>query len=219
MLLVSRGDESMPTVKESDVIDVPTTKEELEEWRKQQAKKRRGHTGGTPRSPERDREQQGGGGFEDDVRELIAFLMWLIEVMEKLIKERIPEDQAELFIETFPDIEYHIQSAISDLREIDSTEHVLYRALQVEGLTGKPRQLKTRELSNRVHHSPVASVLEMADNILESLFEVLTQLSPVKEFKEALESGIKHGGDRGIISINWQGNEQWWNEKTAKGSN
>jgi len=192
------------------VSDRPTTREELETWKKEQAKKRGGQVGEN-QPPEPGAEQQEGGeGFEDDVAELIAFLLWLIDVMEMLIAKRIPADQAELFREAFPGVEYRIQLAIADLREIDSTEHVLYRALREEGLTGATRQVKSRELSNRVHTGPVASVLEMADNILESLFEVLTQLSPVKEFKKALESGIKHGADKDIVSIDWQGREKWW---------
>jgi len=195
---------------DSNVIDRPTTREELETWKKEQARKRGGQAGETE-PPKSDREQQGGeGGFEDDVTELTAFLMWLIDVMEMLIAKRIPEDQAELFRDAFPGVEYRIQLAISDLKEINSTEHVLYRALREEGLTGVTREVKSRELSNRVHTGPVASVLEMADNILESLFEVLTQLCPVREFKKALESGIEHGADKDVLSIDWQGREKWW---------
>lgn len=61
--------------------------------------------------------------------------------------------------------------------------------------------LKKEPHAERIATGPVVSVLEMADRILGSLFKVWTQLEPVKELKETLESKIKHWADREIIDL------------------
>jgi hypothetical protein len=121
--------------------------------------------------------------------------------MRFLVEKSVPEKSRELLLECLPEGEANIDNAIEELRSIDSPTHSLYRALQRLGLTGKALLLKLGELGERIATGPVVSVLEMADRILGSLFKVLTQLEPVKELKETLESKIKHGADQEIIDL------------------
>lgn len=186
--------------------DVVTTKEELEAWKAERAKNR--PRGGEPtRPPELDPDPtRKSRDWEDDVNLLVAFLKGLKSLMKYLIDHRVPVEPAQLFASGFPEVEQNINWAISDLYDIVTTaepkNHPCYVGLQVRGLTEAPLALKMRETEDRVNDSPVPAVLERFDSILGSLFPVLASLEPVREFKEALESRIKHGGDKGLISLN-----------------
>jgi hypothetical protein len=201
----------MPTAVETEVEDIVTTKEELEKWKAKRAKERQ--RGGTAvRPPYLDPKKYRRGDWQDDINVLVQFLQGLKTLMKFLIEHRVPENPSKLFASCFPDVEENVNGAIADLYTVDSPDHIAYRALRARGLTGKPLKVKFREYTRRGGSSPVVAVLEMADRILGSLFEIFTLLEPVKEFKETLESRIKHDGDRDIISLNLSGNEQLWNQ-------
>lgn len=185
--------------------DVVTTKEELEEWKRQRAGQR--ERGGEPtHPPSLEPGKYKGGDWEDDINLLVAFLKGLKRLMKYLIENRVPAGPAGLFNKVFPDIEQAINWAISDLYDIAAAatpkDHPCYVGLQVRGMTDDALALKMGETEDRINHSPVTAVLERFDSILRSLFEVLATLEVVNEFKEALESRIKHGGDKGITALN-----------------
>ena len=201
----------MPTL----VADIVTTKEELEAWKKERAEKRQ--KGGQPvQPPHLDPKKSPRGGWQDDVNLLVEFLLGLKNLMRYLIEHRVPENPSKLFKSCFSDVEDNINAAISDLYTINGENHAAYVDLQVRELTKKPLKLKIRECFRRITSSPVPAVLERFDSILGSIFPVLATLEPIKEFKEALESRIKHDGDKGIISLNIFGNEQLWNKAEAE---
>jgi hypothetical protein len=114
-------------------------------------------------------------------------------VMTSLIEDRVPEKQRKLFLDCWPIVEVRIDIAIAEIRTIGTENDTRYIKLHNAGLTGAPLKLKLRENWRRIGASPVPAVLEMADRILGSLFPILTALEPVKEFKETLESRLKHG--------------------------
>jgi hypothetical protein len=198
----------MPTATVVD--DIVTTKEELEAWKKERAQKRL--DGGQSVSPPFfDPKKHKPGDWQYDLNLLIQFLSGVKTLMRFLIDNRVPEGPSKMFSSCFPEIERNIDEAINDLSTIDSEDHVAFRDLKQRGCTGKPFRLKFREYVRRITSGPVPAVLERVDSILRSLFPVLATLEPVNEFKEALESRLKHDGDRGIISLNLSGNEQLWN--------
>jgi hypothetical protein len=209
----------MPTDTATELEqDIVTTKEELEEWKRKRAEQRR--RGGDPaKPPELDPKNYRRGGWQDDVNLLVAFLQGLKRLMRYLIDERVPEDASRLFAELFPEVEQNINWAISDLYDIAAAsgpeEHPCYVALKVRGLHKKSLWLKMRETARRITSSPVPAVLERFDSILGSLFPVLASLEPVKEFKEALESRIKHDGDRAIQTLDIFRDQQPWNAPQA----
>lgn len=200
-----------PQVIDESVVDMITTKEELEEWRRKRAKERK--RGGEPSIPNSlDPSKSNLSGWHEDIAILAQFLRGLKSLMKFLIQHRVPVNPSKLFSASLPEVEQTINDVISDLYSIDSSDHVAYRALRETGLTDRPLRLKFREYIRRGISSPVVAVLKMADRILGSLFKVFTQLEPVKEFKETLESRIEYDGDREIISLNLSGNEQRWNQ-------
>lgn len=139
--------------------------------------------------------------WQNDIDSLVQFLTGLKRLMRFLIAKRVPKQPRAVFLECLGDVEANIDNAIDELKSIDSATHPLYRALRRLGLAGKTLFLKLGEFGNRIATGPVVAVLEMADNILGSLMKVLTQLEPVKEFKEIVESRIKHGADQEIIDL------------------
>ena len=141
----------------------------------------------------------------------------LRRLMRHLIDQRIPDDAAIRFDAVWDDVEQNINWAISDLYDIanspDPGSHHGYRALEVRGLTGDPLELKMAETDDRIHDSPPVAVLERFDQIMGSLIPVLYSLEPVKEFKETVESRIKHGSDKTIISLDIFRDQQPWHRK------
>jgi hypothetical protein len=197
--------------------DVVTTKEELEEWKRKMAEQRR--RGGEPEHPPA-LDPKGKGGWQGDVNLLVAFLKGLRSLMELLIKDRVPEEVAARFNAVFPEVAQNIDWAISDLYDIanasDPKGHPCYVALEARGLTEESLELKMAETDDRIHDSPPVAVLERFDSIMGSLIPVLYSLEPVKEFKEVLESRIKHGGDKMIQTLDIFRDQQPWHRKSAK---
>lgn len=200
-------------VSEKDVI---TTKEELEEWKRKRAEQRQ--RGGEPERPT-GLDPKGKGGWQGDVNLLVAFLKGLKRLMEVLINDRVPEEPANRFKVVFPEVEQNINWAISDLYDIanaaNPNEHFGYLGLQARGLTEQSLEHKMAETDDRINDSPPVAVLERFDQIMGSLIPVLYSLEPVKEFKETLESRIKHGGDKMIQSLNIFRDQQPWHRKSA----
>lgn len=174
------------------------TKEELLELKRRLAGQRYGQGGATTQNPG---EPQPDAPWPEDIESLIRFLTGLKTLMRFLVERRVPAEPRAAFLACLPQVEADIDDAIDELRSIDSSGHSLYAALQRLGLTGQPLRLKIGEYVDRIMTGPVKSVLEMADRILGSLFKVLTQLEPVKELKETLESRIEHGADAEIIEL------------------
>jgi hypothetical protein len=195
-------------VSEKDVI---TTKKELDEWKERMAQQRQ--RGGEPAHPPA-LDPKGKGGWQGDVNLLVAFLKGLQKLMERLIADRVPDDSAKRFNAVFPDVVQNINWAISDLYDIanavDPKGHPCYMALEARGLTEESLELKMAETDDRINDSPPVAVLERFDHIMGSLIPVLYSLEPVKEFKETLESRIKHGGDKVIQSLNIFRDQQPW---------
>ena len=184
-----------------------TTKEELEALRKRLKKQRRDDT----RSPiPGEPENESSSDWRDNITALVAFLTDLRTIMDYLIKERVSEDARELFRQYFDTAALRISIAIGALTLIDSEENELFVRLVDAELTGTPLLIKLREFWGGIGRRPVIAVLELADRILGSLFPILSELEPVKEFKEMLEERVKHGGDAGFQSLNLNGREQWW---------
>ncbi len=199
---------------ETAVDERVTTREELEAWKAERARKRKeeGTTGNPPMTDPKKRRR----GWEDDIDLLAEFLQGVKTLMRFLIDHRVPANPSKLFSSCFKEIEQNINDAISDLYSIPSEDHLAFQELAARGLAGKQLKLKLREYYGRITHGPLPAVLERVDSILKSLFPVLGTLEPVNEFKEALESRLKHGGDRGIISLNLTGREQMWNAAEAE---
>jgi len=197
--------------------DVVTTKKELDDWKEARARQRQ--SGGQPEHPPA-LDPKGKGGWQGDVNLLVAFLKGLRQLMEVLINDRVPDEVAKRFKAVFPDVEQNINWAISDLYDIathpNPTEHPCYMALEVRGLTEKSLELKMAETDDRIHDSPPVAVLERFDQIMGSLIPVLYSLEPVKEFKETVESRIKHGGDKMIQSLDIFRDQQPWHRKSAE---
>jgi hypothetical protein len=205
----------MSVTTEVDVRQKVTTKEELQDLRRRLDEIRRlasnADSGqaleGKPYS------------WQDDVDGLVAFLKDLEAVMMFLVNDRVPERQRKEFLDCWEATQVRINIAIAQLRTIGNDNDPIYVELHNEGLTKKPLKLKLREYFRRIDVSPVPAVLEMADRILGSLFPVLYDLGPVKEFKETLESRLKNDGDAGLQSLNLNGREQWWRQANkAEGS-
>jgi hypothetical protein len=191
-----------------DVKEEVTTKEELEDLRRRLAELRQ-RASNTPSGEALKRKPYG---WEDDIDGLAAFLEDLKQVMTFLIRDRVLQDQRQLFVDCLPIIDVRIDMAIAELRTIDTEDDLLYIKLYNAGLTGTPLRLKLREYWRRIRGSPVVAVLKMADRILGSLFPILNALEPVKEFKETLESKLEHDGDAGLQMLNISGREQWWEQ-------
>ncbi len=196
--------------------DVVTTKEELEAWKLAMARRRQG-SGEPARPPALDPKRSGKGDWEDDINLLVAFLKGLRTIMDYLIKNRVPVGPDVLFGNEFSKVEQNINWAISDLYDVVNPpkagkEHPCWIALEARELTGDSLRLKMAETDDRINNSPVPAVLERFDSILGSLIPVLYSLEPVKEFKEALESRIKHSGDRAIVTLNIFRDQQPWNK-------
>jgi hypothetical protein len=152
--------------------------------------------------------------WADDRNHIIEFLQDLKTIMDYLIKNRIPDEPAALFIDRFPEVAKRIDSAVTQLDEIKSRVDDLYKKLQDLGLTEEEGRLKFREFYEGVTTRAVGEVLHTGDTILGSLCEALFVLEPVKEFKEILESRLKNGGDKSIItSLNIFRRTDWWNKK------
>jgi len=192
----------------------PSTKEELEQWKRERAEKRK--QGGTTEHPPMIDATKRKRGWEEDINLLVEFLQGVKKLMGFLIKDRVPTNPAKLFAASYLSIEENINDAISDLYSIDAEKHVALQELKAAGCTGKPLKLKLREYYRRITSGPVVAVLERVDSILRSLIPALATLEPVNEFKEALESRLKHDGDRGIISLNLSGREQFWNDAESE---
>jgi hypothetical protein len=204
----------MPSTVVETIEDVVTTKEELERWKEKRARQRQ--RGGEPTHPptlEPGRSRRGS--WQGDVNLLVAFLKGLKRLMQLLIDQRVPDEPAKRFKAVFSDVEQNINWAISDLYDIanapDPNAHPCYMALQARGLTEQSGELKMAEADDRIHDSPPVAVLEQFDSIMGSLIPVLYSLEPVKEFKEALESRIKHGGDKAILTLDIFRDQQPWN--------
>jgi hypothetical protein len=150
--------------------------------------------------------------WDEDRDGLIQFLEDLKTLLDFLINNRVPPEPRKLFLETFPEVQGHIDDVIGQIRKTSDGD-ATHKKLVERGLTGKSLKLKLRELYHRVTDSPAEAVVHMADVILGSLFPVFLALEPVKEFKETLEARLKHGGDSGIISLNLGGNEKWWEKE------
>jgi len=202
---------------ETDTLapDIVTTKEELEKWKEKRARQR-GGDGEPTHPPHLESRNYKAGGWQDDVNLLVQFLKGLKTLMRFLIEHRVPEKPSRLFAECLDEVEENINKAISDLYDIDSDTHAAYLGLQARECTAKPLKLKIREYYRSIVSRPLPAVLERIDSILRSLFPVLATLEPVNEFKEALESRIKHDGDREIISLNLSGYEQSWNQAVGE---
>jgi hypothetical protein len=202
----------MPVATETDVKTEVTTKEELDdlrrrlaEWRSRQANTPSGKAlNGKPY------------GWEDDLDGLAVFLQDLKEVIKFLVNDRVIEQDRQAFADYLPEIEVRIDIAIAKLRAIDNNDDELYVKLHNASLTGKPLKVKLGEYWRRIKRSPVVAVLKMADTILGSLFPILAELEPVKEFKETLESKLENDGDAGLQSLNISGREQWWKQAEKK---
>ncbi len=188
------GVEDPPVTKSTRVY----TKEELEALKRALAGS--GY-GGEAQTPPPAPQPQGDTPWQDDVNSLIQFLIGLQALMRFLIEKRIPEGSRELLRECMNEMDANVENAIEELRSIDSPSHSLYGALRRLGLVGKAVRAKFGELGERIATGPLGSVIEMADRILGSLFKVLTQLEPLKELKETLESKIKYGADQEIIDL------------------
>jgi hypothetical protein len=139
--------------------------------------------------------------WERDRNALIRFLQSMLAIMKFVIDERIPDEPAALFRECFSDIEDNVHDAISELEKMQSKLDELYKKLQEVGLAQKQLELKLREFEDRGKNSPVGEVFHMGNKILGSLVKVLTMLEPVKEFKDVVESKLKNGGDKKLITI------------------
>ncbi len=196
----------MPVATEVDVRQKVTTKEELEDLR-ERLRQLRGQASNAPTGDALDGKPYG---WQDDIDGLAVFLEDLKQLMIFLVKDRVLAEQQELFRECWPATEERINIAIAQLRTIANDDDPIYVELHNAGLTKKPLALKLREYFRRIGASPVPAVLEMADRILGSLFPILYDLGPVKEFKETLESRLKNDGDAGLQSLNITGREQWW---------
>ena len=203
----------MPVATEVDVKQEVTTREELEALKKR-LEELRGQQSDTPSGEALEGKPYG---WEDDVDGLAAFLEDLKQVMEFLIRDRVLKEQRKSFQDCWPIIDVRIDIAIAELRTINTEDHILYIKLFNAGLTGTPLKVKLGEYWRRITSSPVPAVLEMADHILGSLVPVVFALEPVKEFKQTLESKLKHDGDAGLQGLNISGREQWWKQasKTA----
>jgi len=151
-------------------------------------------------------------GWQDDIDGLAVFLEDLKQIMNFLVNDRVLLADRKLFNDCWETIALRIDIAIAELRTIDNDDDALYAQLYNAGLAGAPLKLKLREYWKRISGAPVVGVLEMADRILGSLFPILVALEPVKEFKETLESKLKHDGDEGLQTLNITGREQWWKQ-------
>jgi hypothetical protein len=199
---------AMSVATEVDVRQKITTKEELEDL-KERLKQIKGQASNAATGKALEGKPNG---WQDDVDGLVAFLEDLKEVMKFLIGQRVLKEQRQLFLDCWEAIEVRIDIAIAQLRTIRNDDDEIYVELHNAGLTKKPLGLKLREYFRRITSSPVPAVLEMADRILGSLFPILVALEPVKEFKETLESKLKHDGDAGLQDLNLSGREQWWKQ-------
>ena len=144
---------------------------------------------------------------------LMEFLKDLTALLDFLVNHRIPGDSQDLFIECLADTTVHVNSVITQLGQMKTEGGPTYDKLQSAGLTGKSLRLKLREFYRHIKTSPVEAVLKMADTILGSLTEAFPPLELVQEFKETVETKLKHGGDNGIITLNLDGYANKWWEK------
>jgi hypothetical protein len=151
--------------------------------------------------------------FAHDVDGLIWFLESLRDILTLLISNRIPPKSSIQMMDHWEMINIRIMLAIANLRTIDSANHPLYIGLYNAGLAEEALDIKLGEYQRCKDESPVLSVLEMADRILGSLFRILTELEPVKEFKETIESKIRYGADNEITALDLNGREGWWKKK------
>lgn len=197
-------------VSEKEIV---TTKKELDEWKERMAEQRR--RDGEPEHPP-GLDPKGKGGWQGDVNLLVAFLKGLRKLMERLINDRVPDEAAKRFNAVLPEVVQNINWAISDLYDIANApnpkDHPCYMALEARGLTEESLELKMAETNDRINDSPPVAVLERFDQIMGSLIPVLYSLEPVKEFKETLESRIKHGGDKMIQTLNIFRDQQPWHK-------
>lgn len=196
----------MTAIAEADVKERVFTKEELDELRRRLSELR-----------DRDANVPSGEalsgkpyGWEHDLDGLAIFLQDIKEVIGFVVKERILEAQRPGFVEYLPEIEVRLDIAIATLKTIDNNDNELYIKLHNAGLTENRLKVKLREYWRRIKGSPIVAVLKMADTILGSLFPIIAELEPVKEFKETLESKLENDGDPGLQSLNISGREQWW---------
>jgi hypothetical protein len=144
---------------------------------------------------------------------LVQFLRDLTNLMQFLVKNRVPPDARQLFEEGLKGATDQINQVISQLEALQSAGDPTNVKLSEAGLSGSNLRLKLREFYQRIKEAPVEAVLHMGDVILGSLLEIFKVLEPVKEFKETLENRLKHGGDGEIIGLNLGGNEKWWEKE------
>jgi hypothetical protein len=185
------------------------TKEDLAELRKRLEEANRN----AAKTPAVDSEGKLPAWFAHDVDGLVWFLENLSDILIHLIANRIPTESSIQLTGHWEMINVRIALAIANLRTIDSANHPLYIGLYNAGLAEEALDIKLGEYQRRKDESPVLSVLEMADRILGSLFRILTELEPVKEFKETIESKIKYGADNDITAPDLNGREGWWKKK------
>lgn len=174
------------------------TKEELDALRRQLAA-RNFESGGESRPPED--EPNAADSSDADVLALIAFLTGLVRLLETLVERRIPDPPRARFQSLLTGVRHQVGNAIEELNTIDSRRHPLYRALERLGMAGEALGAKLEEYRDTIGRAPVLAVLKMADKIMGSLVKVLTQLEPVKEYKELVEHRIEYGPDAEIQTL------------------
>jgi hypothetical protein len=141
--------------------------------------------------------------WKSDVQLLTKFLRDTQSILTHVINERIPELKKSFTRTMWGEASSSITSAINTLTGIESSaNNETFLGLKKAGLVGDSLLAKLDELRESIKRRPLEAVLDMIDVIMGSLSSVLPVLEVVKEAKEVIEHKIKHGGDKGIISLN-----------------
>jgi hypothetical protein len=138
--------------------------------------------------------------WTNDVILLVKFLMDLSDLLDAIIKKRIPEQHRKGFLIVFEKVQIDVNLAIGELGGINGPEDSLFAALDKVGLIGESLLVKLDEFRDRISHGPILAVLGIGDTILGSLCSAL-HLEPLKELKETIENRIEYGADDEIIQL------------------
>ena len=117
-------------------------------------------------------------GFLDQVRE------YLMTMVGKRL-EQFPEELRGYVLNAWSDIEARIERSREQLREVTEVQ------FGGVGLTGSSLKLKIRGFMLALSSGRDRRILRWMNIILGSLSAVLPLLEPVKQYKEALEEGLR----------------------------
>jgi hypothetical protein len=142
---------------------------------------------------------------QEDAQIIVKFLRSLDQIIEFIIRNRIPEPHRELIRRAREATLSNLEEAISQLLQIRNEDDELYASLRSEGLTDYSLVAKASAFDDSINNGPIPAILDAGDKFVGSLSKVLPILTPFKEVKELVEHRQKYHADSGIIDIDIYG--------------